>query len=143
MIHLANKVKDKKESQISHILAGKEFVVTIDHDQFFHDNKYPTLSRYGISAENKRILNDLLRDIYNAHYNKHKSTTLQFNYKNNVKQTLIMVPTATNSYHLCCNKRAYLWIDNILEAMKGNLPNKSKEENCHQLLTYIGTKSKY
>jgi hypothetical protein len=100
----------------------------------------PTLKAYGVSLEDRRVHENLLRDLYVLNKKHTKSKTLYCKIRENMTSSFVHVPSSKGYVRMKENARKTKWIPDMLTALGG--PGNEKE-SLLDLLTCIGQNEEY
>ncbi len=95
----------------------------------------PTLKAYGVSLEDRRVHENLLRDLFFLNKKHDKSNTLYCKIRNDFTSSFVHVPSSKGFVRMKENARKTKWLPDVLTALGG--PGK-EHESLLDLLTYIG-----
>ena len=100
----------------------------------------PTLKAYGVSLEDRRVHENLLRDLYVLNKKHTKSNTLYCRIRDDFTSSFVHVPSSKGFLRLKENARKTNWLPDVLMALGG--PDNI-QESLLDLLTYIGQNEDY
>jgi hypothetical protein len=100
----------------------------------------PTLKAYGVSLEDRRIHENLLRDLYILNQKHAKSNTLYCKIRHDFTSSFVHVPSSKGFVGLKQNARRTKWLPDVLTALGGGV---NQQETLLDLLTYIGQVEEY
>jgi hypothetical protein len=100
----------------------------------------PTLKAYGVSLEDRRVHENLLRDLFFLNKKHDKSNTLYCKIRNDFTSSFVHVPSSKGFVRMKENARKTKWLPDVLTALGG--PGK-EHESLLDLLTYIGQNDDY
>jgi hypothetical protein len=96
----------------------------------------PTLKAYGVSLEDRRIHENLLRDLYFLNQKHAKSNTLYCKIRSDFTSAFVHVPSSKGFAGMKQNARRTKWLPDVLRALGG--PGGNQQETLLDLLSYIG-----
>jgi hypothetical protein len=100
----------------------------------------PTLKAYGVSLDDRRVHENLLRDLYVVNKKHGKTNTLYCKIRPNMTSSFVHVPSSKGFVRMKENARKTKWIPDMLTALGG--PGNEKE-SLLDLLVYIGQNEEY
>jgi hypothetical protein len=100
----------------------------------------PTLKAYGVSLDDRRVHENLLRDLYVVNKKHGKSNTLYCKIRPDMTSSFVHVPSSKGFLRMKANARKTKWIPDMLTALGG--PGNEKE-SLFDLLVYIGQNEDY
>jgi hypothetical protein len=100
----------------------------------------PTLKAYGVSLEDRRVHENLLRDLFFLNKKHDKSNTLYCKIRNDFTSSFFHVPSSKGFVRMKDYARKMKWLPDVLTALGG--PG-NEHESLLDLLTYIGQNNKY
>jgi hypothetical protein len=100
----------------------------------------PTLKAYGVSLDDRRVHENLLRDLYVLNKKHGSSNTLYCKICSNFTSSFVHVPSSKGFVRMKKNARKMKWLPNMLTALGGPGNN---QESLLDLLMYIGQEDDY
>jgi hypothetical protein len=100
----------------------------------------PTLKAYGVSLDDRRVHENLLRDLYFVNKKHAKSSTLYCKIRPDFTSCFVHVPSSKGFVRMKKNAKKTKWFPDMLMAL-GGLGNE--HESLLDLLTYIGQNEDY
>jgi hypothetical protein len=100
----------------------------------------PTLKAYGVSLDDRRVHENLLRDLYVVNKKHGKRNTLYCKIRPNMTSSFVHVPSSKGFVRMKDNARKVKWIPDMLTALGG--PGNDKE-SLFDILVYIGHNEEY
>jgi hypothetical protein len=100
----------------------------------------PTLKAYGVSLEDRRVHENLLRDLFFLNKKHDKSNTLYCKIRNDFTSSFVHVPSSKGFVRMKENARKTKWLPDVLTALGGT---GNEHESLLDLLIYIGQNDDY
>jgi hypothetical protein len=100
----------------------------------------PTLKAYGVSLEDRRVHENLLRDLYVLNKKHSKSNTLYCKLRDNMTSSFVHVPSSKGIVRMKKNAGRTKWFPDLLTALGG--PG-NEHDSLLDLLSYIGQNETY
>jgi hypothetical protein len=135
---IVTELRQHRDDSLSAILETAQAPISPNTEE--NPTVVPTLKAYGISLVDRRVHENLLRDLYVLNRKHSKSSTLYCKIRNDFTSSFVHVPSSKGFVRMKKNAKKTRWIPDVLTALGG--PG-NEHESLLDLLTYIGQNEDY
>jgi hypothetical protein len=135
---IVTELRQHRDDSLSSILETVQAPISPNSKE--NPSVVPTLKAYGVSLEDRRVHENLLRDLYVLNKKHSKSNTLYCKIRNDFTSSFVHVPSSKGIVRLKKNARRTKWLPDLLTALGG--PGNERD-SLLDLLTYIGQDDDY
>jgi hypothetical protein len=131
LMNLVGDIHAHRESRLTAVLEGASKVEARMKLRTQHNRKdYPTLSCYEISFHDPGVRGNLLQDLYAYNREVTDSSTMSFDFRNNVSAALVMIPQSSHLEAMKYNNCRHNYVAEIINSLDkdGTRPEETRTD---------------